>query len=171
MIVGEEDDLGDEVALAGDGLAMVAEVPAEALEEGRALVASEAGHRARPRTSSRAAPAAGGCSSSMRRCASREQLGERLDRAAADLLDGGLELAPLLALHGQHVARGVDAAALAVHPGEDRGAPLAPFVPEGAEHPDRRRSPPGGICSATAAARRGQPEPGGHGEPCSHRST
>ena len=38
MIVGEEDDLGDEIALAGDRLAMVAEVPAEALEEGRALV-------------------------------------------------------------------------------------------------------------------------------------
>ena len=38
MIVGEQDDLGDQVALAGDRLAMLAEVPAEALEEGRALV-------------------------------------------------------------------------------------------------------------------------------------
>ena len=37
VIVGEEDDLGDEIALAGDRLVMVAEVPAEALEEGRAL--------------------------------------------------------------------------------------------------------------------------------------
>ena len=49
MVVGEEDDLGDEVALAGDGLAVLAEIAAEALEEGRALVASEAGHRRRGR--------------------------------------------------------------------------------------------------------------------------
>ena len=51
MVFGEEDDLGDEVALAGDRQAVIAEVAAETVEERGSLRPSEGGHR-RPRRAS-----------------------------------------------------------------------------------------------------------------------
>jgi hypothetical protein len=45
MVVSEKDDSGDEIALPGDGLVMLAEVTAETIEMGRCLSPIEVSHR------------------------------------------------------------------------------------------------------------------------------
>jgi hypothetical protein len=54
--------------------------------------------------------------------------GERVQRTAAHLLDGGLELTPLFALYREYITCGVYAAPLPVHPGEYGRPPLSIFA-------------------------------------------
>ena len=75
VVFGEEDDLGYQVALAGDRLMVFPEVTAKALGMGRGFRLIEAGHR--PRSAGRTdenqdsgGTEIGGCSSSIRRWAS-----------------------------------------------------------------------------------------------------
>ena len=93
MVVGEEHDLGDEVALAGDRLAMLAEVAAEAVEEGRALAASEAGHRRAAANQLSGGTGSGGCSSSIRRWASWSSWASASTGPLPTSCTDGLELA------------------------------------------------------------------------------
>ena len=90
MVVGEEDDLGDEVALAGDRLAVIAEVAAETVEERGASALARRGIGGEPPGLGRTG--VGGCSSSMRLRGVLEQLRQRGERPAADLLHRRLEL-------------------------------------------------------------------------------
>jgi hypothetical protein len=53
VLVGQEDSLRDQVALAGERKVLVAQVPPEPVEEGRAFAPSEPGHRPPPRTTRR----------------------------------------------------------------------------------------------------------------------
>src|SRR4029077_17307563 len=66
-----------------------------------------------------------------------EQLGQRVHGAAAYFFHGRLELAPLLALEHELVARGVDPPAGPFHAGDDRGSPLAPVAAEIGKGPHR----------------------------------
>ncbi len=72
VLLGEEDDLGDLVALPRDGLVMIAEITAETIDEGRplALASRAIGGVRGARTTLRGSTGSGGCSSSIRRCAS-----------------------------------------------------------------------------------------------------
>ena len=75
MVVGEKDDLGHEIALAGDRLVMLPKVTAKALEKGGGFRLIETGHRpalgGRPTENhDSGGTGIGGCSSSIRRCAS-----------------------------------------------------------------------------------------------------
>ena len=96
MVVGEEDDLRDQIALAGDRLVVIAEIPAEAFEEGGPLGPSE-----RAIAGSTAGLGEPGLGRYRRGrllvvdalAGVLEQLCQRGERAAADLLNRRLELA------------------------------------------------------------------------------
>src|ERR1041385_6471277 len=87
----------------------------------------------------------------------REQLVQGLERAAPEVVEVPLELAPLLPLDGEREAGRRDAAAVAVHPGEDRGAELAALTADDAEGPDPVDLPDRDL----GAKRSGEALPGG----------
>src|ERR1041385_3786361 len=87
----------------------------------------------------------------------REQLVQGLERAAPEVVEVPLELAPLLPLDGEREAGRRDAAAVAVHPGEDGGAELAALTADDAEGPDPVDLPDRDL----GAKRSGEALPGG----------